>query len=90
MKPIRLVALWLAAMCIAGCASKLNDVRLGMSREEVVSSIGAPTSTSEMGDTVLLKYSLYGDWIFPDRYYVRLTGGKVDAFGRAGDFNLGY
>jgi hypothetical protein len=38
----------------------------------------------------LLKYQLISDWIFTDRYYVRLTDGRVDAFGRVGDFNLGF
>jgi hypothetical protein len=56
----------------------------------VVGAIGSPSSTSEMGDTTYLKYQLCSDWIFTDRYFVRLTNDKVDAFGRVGDFNLGY
>ena len=43
-----------------------------------------------MGNTEYLKYQLISDWIFTDRYYVRLTDGRVDAFGRVGDFNLGF
>jgi hypothetical protein len=90
MNALRCVAVLLAAVWVAGCASKLNDVRLGMTKQEVVDSIGAPASTSEMGNTQYLKYSLHSDWVFADRYYVRLTDGKVDAFGKVGDFNLGY
>ena len=92
MKIARMTAIGLAAFLLVGCAtaSKMNSVSLGMTRDQVVGAIGDPSSTSEMGDTQYLKYQLASDWIFPDRYYVRLTDGKVDAFGRVGDFNLGY
>jgi hypothetical protein len=92
MSALRLIGLGLAALLLLGCAtaSKLNSVQLGMTRDQVIDAIGTPTSTSQMGDTQYLKYQLCSDWIFTDRYYVRLTNGKVDAFGRVGDFNLGY
>ena len=92
MSALRLIGLGLAALLLLSCApaSKLNSVRLGMTRDQVIDAAGAPSSTSEMGDTLYLKYQLCSDWIFTDRYYVRLTDGKVDAFGRVGDFNLGY
>ena len=90
MKFFRIAMLLVAAALLFGCASKMNDVRLGMTREEVVGAVGTPSSTSEMGNTTYLKYQLCSDWIFTDRYFVRLTDGKVDAFGRVGDFNLGY
>jgi hypothetical protein len=90
MKGLKLAVLLLAAVLLAGCASKMNEVRIGMSREQVVEAIGAPNSTSEMGNTAYLNYQLYSDWIFTDRYFVRLTDGRVDAFGRVGAFNLGH
>jgi hypothetical protein len=92
MSTLRLIGLALAALLLVGCAaaSKLNSVELGMTKAQVIDAIGAPGSTSEMGDTMYLKYQLCSDWIFTDRYYVRLTNGRVDAFGRVGDFNLGY
>ncbi|MCU0559417.1 MAG: outer membrane protein assembly factor BamE [Desulfobacterales bacterium] len=90
MRSFRIVVIVAAAALLCGCAGKMNEVRLGMTREQVVSAVGAPSSTSEMGATTYLKYQLCSDWIFTDRYYVRLTDGKVDAFGRVGDFNLGY
>lgn len=90
MNGLKLVVLLLAAVLLCGCASKMNDVRLGMTRDQVVEAIGAPNSTSEMGNTAYLNYQLYSDWIFTNRYYVRLTDGRVDAFGRVGAFNLGY
>jgi hypothetical protein len=77
-------------LLLMGCASAMNAVKLGMTQDQVISAIGSPSSTSEMGNTQYLKYQLCSDWIFTDRYYVRLTDGQVDAFGRVGDFNLGY
>jgi hypothetical protein len=90
MRGWRVTGLALALMLLFGCASKMNHIQLGMSRDQVVGAIGSPSSTSEMGETTYLKYQLCSDWIFTDRYYVRLTNDKVDAFGRVGDFNLGY
>lgn len=90
MRAWRWMAIGLAAVALAGCASKLNQIQLGMTKTQVVETIGAPTSTSEMGNMVYLKYRLHSEWIFSERYYVRLVDGKVDAYGRVGDFNLGY
>jgi len=92
MRLTRIMAIGLAALLLLGCASasKMNSVQLGMTKDQVISAIGPPSSTSEMGNTQYLKYQLCSDWIFTDRYYVRLTDGSVDAFGRVGDFNLGY
>lgn len=92
MKIARIAALGLAALLFLGCAgaSKMNALQLGMTRDQVIGAIGDPSSTSEMGNTQYLKYQLRSDLIFTDRYFVRLTDGQVDAFGRVGDFNLGY
>lgn len=92
MRMTRIAAIGWALLVLMGCASasKLNAVQLGMTKDQVVSAIGSPSSTSEMGNTQYLKYQLCSDWIFTERYYVRLTDGAVDAYGRVGDFNLGY
>lgn len=92
MKGYRVIAWVLPALLLLGCATahRLNSVRIGMTRDEVVAVAGEPSSTSQMGNEQFLKYQLASDWIFTDRYYVRLTNGRVDAFGRVGDFNLGF
>jgi hypothetical protein len=92
MRGYRGIGLLLLVILLAGCgtASRLNSVQLGMTRDQVVDVAGTPSSTSQMGNTQYLKYQLTSDWIFTDRYYVRLTDGRVDAFGRVGDFNLGF
>jgi hypothetical protein len=92
MKGYRVIALLLLVMLLAGCgtAGRLNAVQLGMTKDQVIEAAGVPGSTSQLGNTQYLKYQLISDWIFTDRYYVRLTDGRVDAFGRVGDFNLGF
>lgn len=86
----RFLVVGLATLLFLNCASQMNHVQLGMTEDQVIQAVGTPSSTSAMGDALYLKYQLCSDWIFTDRYYVRLTNGKVDAFGRVGDFNLGY
>src|ERR1022692_4132505 len=74
----------------AGTSDKLNRVNLGMTKKEVIRTLGNPDSTSAMGDDEFLIY----DWGSPKElvgtpkeYFVRLKAGKVDAFGKKGDFN---
>ncbi len=93
MNSTRLLLVLLAVLWIAGCASsakKMNEVRLGMSAEEVVQAIGEPDSTSSIQDEMLLKYRLRTSGLWTTTYYVRLQKGKVDAYGQVGDFGLGY
>ena len=75
-----------------GCAAnatKMNNLNLGMTKKEVVDVIGNPSSTSETSGVLYLKYRLR-DGLISDDYYVRLKDGKVDAYGRFGEFSLGY
>jgi outer membrane protein assembly factor BamE (lipoprotein component of BamABCDE complex) len=79
---------------IFGCAnsSKISEVQIGMTKNQVVEVMGKPVSISAMNGTEYLNYKLsetdndayYG---FTSPYYVRLINGKVDSFGRMGDFN---
>lgn len=89
----RVMLALLAIIVLAGCASSpqnMNNLRLGMSKSEVVETVGAPISTSARGDVEFLNYRFRSDGIFTSDYYVKLQSGKVDAFGRVGDFGLGY
>lgn len=89
---MRILAL---AVLLSGCATagKMNALHSGMSRERVVQVMGEPASVSaETDNYVYLNYRLFEsdlDWWY-DRdqpYFVRLVSGKVDAFGRKGDFD---
>jgi hypothetical protein len=91
----RLALVVLAMLLLTACAStsgRTNQLRLGMSSQQVIEVMGMPDSTSSMDDVVFLKYFLssYRLALFADNYYVRLTNGKVDAYGRVGDFGLGF
>ncbi len=79
---------------IAGCATAhiISKVQIGMTKEEVIKVMGPPASTSAKGNTEYLNYSLsetddqafYG---ITRPYYVRLINGRVDSYGRLGDFD---
>ena len=91
----RVVLIVIAVFVLTACASsskKTNQLHLGMTTQQVIEVMGLPDSTSARDDIVFLKYSLsgYGLQLFSNDYYVRLTNGTVDAYGRVGDFGLGF
>lgn len=80
-------------LVICGCtgtSAKLNHVTLGMTKAEVIRAIGAPDSISAKGNTEYLVYlwgspkELVG---VPKEYFVRLKDGRVDSYGKKGDFD---
>ena len=93
MKPFRIVLVILSVAFLIGCAAsskKMNQLKLGMTKQEVIEAIGEPTSTSAKRNTEYLNYRLTADGFYSDSYYVRLLDGKVESYGRAGSFGLGY
>jgi hypothetical protein len=63
-----------------------------MSKSEVIAVMGNPVSSSATGGSEYLNYKLSetDDDAFiglTTPYYVRLVGGKVDSYGRIGDFD---
>ena len=60
----------------------INDVRVGMNRDQVESIMGKPSSISAKDGIEYMTYTLGNE-----PYFVRLVSGKVDAFGRKGDFD---
>ena len=88
----KLLILLLLFFLFFGCAAtskKINSLSLGMTKKEVVGAMGSPSSTSETKGVLYLKYRLR-DGLITDDYYVRLIDGKVNAYGRFGEFSLGY
>lgn len=89
-----LIVLILFAITLISCASahKMNKLQIGMTKSEVIKAMGPPASMSAKSGSVYLNYSLsetddqafYG---FTKPYYVRLINGKVDSYGRLGDFD---
>lgn len=76
-------------MAAIGCATghKLNDISLGMSKQEVISVLGPPVSTSAKEGVEFLNYSFFDSDIGWRPYYVRIISGKVESYGRLGDFD---
>ena len=93
MKPYRIIVVILSVAFLIGCAAsskKMNQLKLGMTKQEVIEAIGEPTSTSANRNTEYLHYRLTADGFYSDSYYVRLLDGKVESYGGAGSFGLGY
>ena len=89
----RIIFTLLGFVLLIGCAASpqnMNELRLGMSKTEVIDTMGNPVSTSASQDVEFMQYRFRSDGLFSSDYYVKLQDGKVDAFGRAGDFGLGY
>lgn len=70
----------------------MNELRLGMNREQVQALLGTPDSSSaEKGRGECSYYSLWRDFWnrrpgdYSDRYFVCYEEGKVASFGRVGD-----
>jgi hypothetical protein len=82
----------LVLLLIAGCATpnRISSVQIGMTEDEVIKLIGRPLSKSAKSDTEYLNYQR-AEWgpqgLVAKPYYVRLIRGKVDSFGRLGDFD---
>lgn len=77
-----------------GCATSglINKINIGMNRDEVIQIIGNPLSISAQGNTEYLNYrfSETNDDAFrglTSPYFVRIINGKVESFGRVGDFD---
>jgi hypothetical protein len=84
----KLPALALVAILFAGCATanKMNLLGLGMTEREVRDIMGTPISVSVTRGVKILNYSLKEPAAGPQPYFVRLTNGRVDSFGKRGDF----
>jgi outer membrane protein assembly factor BamE (lipoprotein component of BamABCDE complex) len=89
-----LIATLTMVLLLGGCATahKISSVQLGMTKEEVIGVMGKPTSVSAQGGAEYLNYVLsetnddaFRGWTKP--YYVRLVNGKVESYGRTGDFD---
>jgi outer membrane protein assembly factor BamE (lipoprotein component of BamABCDE complex) len=81
-------------LALAGCATsgKINAVSIGMTKDEVLKVMGDPVSISAKGNIEYLNYKLsetdddaFMGWT--TSYFVRIINGKVDSYGRSGDFD---
>ena len=91
---MKYLSMIIVAFLLIGCATshKINMISVGMTKDEVLKAMGPPVSISATEGVEYLNYKLsetdddaFMGWTTP--YYVRIRDGKVDAFGRHGDFD---
>lgn len=77
-----------------GCATahKMNNVSIGMTKSQVIEALGKPASTSAKEGVEFLNYrfSETDDHAFmgyTTPFFIRIIEGKVDSYGRLGDFD---
>jgi hypothetical protein len=72
----------------AASAKKLNRLSIGMTKSEAIQVMGNPKSTSATQGIEYLLYILDAsktDVSPPEEYFVRITNGKVEGYGRVRD-----
>src|ERR1035438_3679214 len=84
---VRLIAVFSLGALLAGCmtSADLNKLRIGMTKDQVISLLGTPDSTSAQANVEYLTYYLEVSNMASDReqpYMVGLVDGKVESFGR--------
>jgi len=89
-----LLSVFFIALFSVGCATahKMNNVSIGMTKSQVIEALGKPASTSAKEGVEFLNYrfSETDDHAFmgyTTPFFVRIIGGKVDSYGRLGDFD---
>ena len=89
------------AFFVIGCKSPqaeadLTRISIGMSKEQVIQAIGKPTRVAVQGPFEYLEYEAFDTqvtaWSWADKtniraMYVRLVNGRVESFGKKGDFD---
>jgi len=92
----RFFILTIFAVALSACAAtpKMNRLSIGMTKAEVVAVMERePDSTSARSGVEYLTYNLWRDFWdrrpgdYSDRFFVRLISGKVESYGRIGDFD---
>ncbi|MGA2016446.1 MAG: SHOCT domain-containing protein [Opitutaceae bacterium] len=81
-----IVGLLFLGALFAGCATsdKLNNVHIGMTKDQVLALLGTPDSTSAQANVEYMTYYLVAESGYgrDQPYMIRLVSGKVESFGR--------
>ena len=87
------IYLLVVLVSMSGCMSSPNmaKINLGMSKQDVISKLGNPRNVAAQGNYEYFTYegeASYADGKLGGEYYfVRFVGGKVESYGRRGDFD---
>jgi outer membrane protein assembly factor BamE (lipoprotein component of BamABCDE complex) len=68
----------------------MNYISIGMTKQQAVELLGPPMSTSAKNNVEYLRYRMKEDGDKPgarQEYFVRIIDGKVESYGRMGDFD---
>ena len=88
---LTMVAVAALATSCAAPRNSMNDLRPGMSREQVRAILGEPDSSRLRRGEDCMVYSLWRDFWnrrpgnYSDRYYTCFTNGRLTSYGRVGD-----
>jgi hypothetical protein len=90
---MRKVIVAVLAALLSGCliGPNLSKISVGMTKEQVIASIGKPKDVAVQHNVEYLNYegeASYADGrLGGDYFYVRLVNGRVESYGRRGDFD---
>jgi hypothetical protein len=75
------------AVTLAGCSSGqgLSNIHMGMTKQQVIESLGTPTSVHAQGGAEVLEYRLYAGFTsnpWYQTYLVGLVNNKVVRYGQ--------
>ena len=68
----------------------MNNLSVGITKAQVIEIMGRPATTAAPGAGVeVLRYNLYANVMsaFRVQHFVKLVKGKVDSYGKMGDFD---
>jgi len=85
----------LTFLALVGCAhgNALNKISVGMTKAQVIEELGEPTSVAAQNGMEVMRYDLWKDFWqrspgnYKSEFFVKLAGGKVQSYGRMGDFD---
>ena len=82
---------------LVGCTTSsdsMTELSMGMTKGEVIKLLGKPDSVSATNGIEYFTYTLRTETSFTrntfgyqGQYFVRLVNGRVDSYGKVGDFN---
>lgn len=89
-----IAAAFISIAMVSGCATayKMNQISIGMMKQQVVEILGPPVSISAKSGVEYLNYRFsetdaQARAYVTTPYFVRLVNGKVESYGRLGDFD---
>ena len=94
MKQIILTTMLTGLLFSCAESQKTNKIAIGMSKSEVIQVMGRePDSTAAKGQTEYFTYNLLKNYWerkpgdYSDAFFIRTVKGKVESFGKMGDFD---